>query len=54
MQARILKGQQRSAFGFKLVDESRARIGEEHVPQRIDGESYGLIEFAGVFSLVTP
>ena len=40
--------------GFELVDEPGARVGKENVPQCIDGECYGLIEFARTFALVSP
>src|ERR1019366_9029250 len=54
MQAGILEGKQGSALGFELVDEPSAGVGKENVPQCIDGECHGLIEFARTFALVTP
>ena len=51
---RVLKGKQRSAFGFKFVDKSGGRVSKEYVAKRIGSESHGLIELARAIALISP
>ena len=51
---RVLKGKQRSAFGFKFVDKAGGRISKENVSQRIGSESHWLIQLARAIALISP
>jgi hypothetical protein len=51
---RVLKGKQRSAFGFKFVDKTGGRVSKEYVAQTIGSESHWLIELARAIALISP
>ena len=54
MQVGIFEGKQRSAGRFKFVHESSGGVGEQNIPQRINGECHRRIELPRTFAFVSP